>query len=301
MVFRPGTYESHMTRFVALLGLLLLPLGPAVAAPIRVTGSDLLVDALREDLGKFAKANDLDVSFDMKGSRIGLETLQRDGADFGLLAFGPGDPEPGPEFTSRVVGYFTTVLVVPAELPLAQLTYSQLAGIYGVSEAANHKRWSDVGVTGPWGVRGITVVSTTRQTGLAIDLFRFQVLKNPEFKPTVLMFDDPAKALDRLRGEDGGIGLFRVPPADTGYFKVLLVAKGAGDVAYGPTSENLHSGDYPLRLPVYLVMRKGSAQRLNFVLRHLLSDEATPAFMKGGLMPLPVQARNQLVFDLETL
>lgn len=289
-----------MTRLVALIGLLLAPVVVVNAAPIRVAGSDLLAEAIGGDLREFAKKNDLEVAIDMRGSRLGLEALQSGQADFALLAFGPHDAKPGPEFVTRVAGYMTAVLVVPADLPLTQVTYPQLAGVYGASEVNNFKRWSDLNVRGEWGGRTITAVSTTRRVGLSIDLFRLAVLQTPEFKPTVLMFDDQAKALERLGAADGGLALVSVPPENPA-LKVLLVAKASGDVAYGPTPENLHTGDYPLRLPVHLVLRKESAPKLNFLLRRLLSDESAPAWSKAGLVPLPVQARNQLVFDLENM
>jgi hypothetical protein len=290
-----------MTRLVALLGLILVPFYPASAAPIRVAGSDLLAESVGAELTRFASANDLEVATAMKGSRLGLEALKTDAADFALLVFSDADEKPGPEFSSSVVGYMTAVLVVPSDLPLTQIHYAQLAGIFGASEVNNYKRWNEIGLSGAWGVRGITTVATTRRAGLSLDLFRLAVMQTPEFKPTVQMFDEPAKALERIGGEEGGIALLPAPPADGAKLKVLLVAKTERDVAYGPTPENLHTGDYPLRLPVHLVLRKGSARKLNFVLRHLLSDEAAPALLKSGVVPLPVQARNQLVFDLENL
>ena len=292
---------ARMTRFVALLGVFLIPFYSVTAAPIRIVGSDLLADAVGADLKTFANTNDLEVTLDFKGSRLGLEALQSGAADMALLAFGPDSAKPGPEFTDRVMGYMTAVLVVPSSLPLTQVSYPQLAGIFGGSESNNYKRWSEIGVSGGWGVRGITVAATTRRAGLAVDLFRFGVLQTPEFKPTVLMFDDTGKALERISAEDGGIALLSALPDARPNLKVLLVSKADRDVAYGPTPENLHSGDYPLRLPVHLVVRKGEARRLNFLLRHLLSDEAAPALQKAGVVPLPVQARNQLVFDLENL
>ncbi len=266
-----------------------------------MVGSDLVADSIGAELKACATQNDVEFSLALKGSRLGIEALKSDAADFGLLVFASGDARPGPEFSSSVIGYMTAVIVVPASVPLTQLTYSQLAAVFGASELNNFKRWSEIGVTGNWGVRGITPVATSRRAGLAIDLFRYGVLQTPELKPTVEMFDAPAQAIERISSEEGGIALLGAPPAETSGMKVLLIGKGAGEVAYGPTSENLHSGDYPLRLPVYLVFRKGAAKPLNFVLRHLLADETAPALIKAGVVPLPVQVRNQLVFELESM
>ncbi len=290
-----------MKRAVALLFGLLITLSSSFAEPIRLVGSDLVADALGPELKAFAAANELPLTVDLRGSRLGMETLTAGGADLGLVVLGAEDAPPGPEFANSVVGYLTTVVVVPASVPLTQIQFGQLAGIFGASEVTNLKRWSELGVTGSWGVRGITAVAVSRRGGLAVDLFRYQVLKTPDLKPTVVQFDDVARATGRISGEEGGIALLPSPPEEGGPLKVLLVAKGERDVAYGPTAENLHTGDYPLRIPVRLVFRKSEAKRLNFLIRHLLADETAPALLKAGVVPLPVQARNQLVFELENL
>ncbi len=292
-----------MKRFFALVSLcgLSIPLALLGADPIRLVGSDLVADTLGPELKAFATANELPLAIDLRGSRLGLETLQAGGAELGLIVLGAEDTPPGPEFANSVVGYLTTVVAVPSTVPLTQIHFAQLAGVFGASEVTNYKRWSELGVTGSWGVRGITAVAVSRRGGLAVDLFRYQVLKTPDLKPTVVQFDEVARAAGRISGEEGGIALLPSPPEEGGPLKVLLVAKSERDVAYGPTAENLHTGDYPLRLAVRLVFRKTDAKRLNFLLRHLLADETAPALLRAGVVPLPVQARNQLVFELENL
>lgn len=273
----------------------------AVADPVRLTGSDLLDGTLRKELETYSKATGLELSFDLRGSRLGMEAMRNGKADVALVVFAADEARPGPEFSSAVVGYLTSVLVVPQDVTLTQISYDQLAGVFGASEQNNYKRWSEIGALGEWAPRAISAMALNRETGLSIDLFRFTVLKTPELKPTVAVLPKAEEAYARLRGEEGGIAIMPTPPpAGTG-LKVLLVAKKATDVAYGPTSENLHTGDYPLRLPVHLVFRKGEGGKFGLLIRHLLSDETQPALAGVGVVALPVQARNQLVFDLETL
>lgn len=274
---------------------------PASAAELRLTGSDLFDGPLKQNLETFAKGNDLTLAFDLRGSRLGLEALQTSQADLGLLVFGTQDKKPGAEFSSVVIGYLTSVVVVPADVTLTQINYAQLSGVFGASEQNNYRRWSEIGALGEWAPRAISGMVLRRRNGLSLDLFRYNVLQNPELKPTVALLDTPQEAYQRLLGEEGGIAILpSAPPAGT-KLKVLLLAKGENDVAYPPSAENLHTGDYPLRLPVHLVFRKGEAGRLSSFIRHLLADETAPAWQSVGVTPLPVQARNQLVFDLETM
>jgi phosphate transport system substrate-binding protein len=275
--------------------------GMAIAAPIKFTGSDLMLGQVDVEMQRFAKANDLEISFELKGSRLGLEALQAKQADLGLLVFGADAIKPGPEFTSLVVGYLTTVIAVPQTLPLSQVTYDQMAAIFGAREQNDARRWADVGVVGNQAQRSILPVAAGRRAGLALDIFRYTVLTKPDLKPEVALFDDAVAAAARITSEEGGMALLPAAPLAEGKLKVLLLAKGPRDVAYGPTAENLHSGDYPLRLPIYLVFRKGDAQRLGFAIRHLLSDETVPVLNAAGVTPLPTQARNQVLFDLESM
>ncbi len=269
-------------------------------AEVRIVGSDLLEGALVEELQAYARSVDQRLTFDLRGSRLGLSALQNGQADIGLLVFGADDPRPGPTLSSAVIGYLTSVVVVPADLSLTQINYAQLAGVFGARELNNFRRWSEIGALGDWAPRAISAMALRRGNGLSLDLFRYNVLQNPELKPTVALLDSAEEAYQRLRGEEGGIAILPAPPPPGTGLKVLLLARGASDVAYPPTPENLHTGDYPLRLPVHLVFRRGEAGRHSLLLRRLLSDEVAPTLQGLGVMPLPVQARNQLVFDLET-
>ena len=271
------------------------------ADAVRIAGSDLLSDTLRPNLEAFAKQNELALSFDLRGSRLGLEALQTGKADLGLLVFAAQDPKPGPEFSSAIIGYLTSVVVVPADVTITQISFPQLAGVFGASELNSYKRWSEIGALGTWASRSISCMALRRSAGLSLDLFRYNVLQKPEVKPTVALLDSADEVYTRLLGEEGGIAILPAPPPATMKLKVLLVAKSgnAGDVAYPPTPENLHTGDYPLRLPVHVVFRKGEAPKVSRVIKHLLAEETLPALQAAGVVPLPVQARNQLVFDIE--
>ena len=268
------------------------------STPIRFVGSDLFAETIGSEVQRFAKASDSEVEVSLRSSRVGLDALEAGQADLGLLVLGADDPSPSPKLTSVKAGYLTLVIVAPASVALSQLNFGQLAGVFGSSESSNFKRWGELGITGPWSARSIAAMVVKRD-GLSLDLFRYNVMTKPELKSTVIYFDGVQELYARLRSEEGGLAIVATPPENMAGLKVLLVAKNEHDVAYGPTSENLNSGDYPLRLPVYLVFRKGDAKRLNFTIRHLLADESAPLLLQAGVVPMPVQARNQIVFDLE--
>jgi len=271
------------------------------AAGLRLVGSDLLREALSPAIEEFSRNNELPVQVSLEGSGVGIENLLQGRAELGLIAFGPGDARPRDPYVVLPVAYFTAVFVMRESIPITQLNYRQLASIFGEGEGATFRRWGELGVSGPWSARSISAVVSGQEGAMALNLFRHLALRTPQLQVHVHMLDTPAEAQARVSGDEGGIALLPLPPEDLGMLKTLLVAGGDRNVAYGPTPENVHSGDYPLRLPLNLVFHKSDLAQLQPLLRHLLSEEMLPAWRKAGVMALPIQARNQQIFDLETL
>jgi len=272
-----------------------------VYADVRIVGSDLLGKDFTDAVATYSKRNELGLKLSLEGSRSGIEQLQSGLADLGLLVFSPGEKRPEAPFVMLPVAYHTVAVVVPSTLSLTQITFAQLNMIYGDDAQSNLKRWRDLGVTGEWANANILPNIPGGAGGITYDLFRYTVLKAPTLKPTVGVQASLAATLTRIRGDEGGIAVLPLMPENQPRLKTLLVAKGAQDVAFGPTSENLHSGDYPIRLPVYLVFRKDAAKRLQPVLKYFLSEDAVRLWEGAQLVPVPIQARNQMIFDLEVL
>lgn len=287
-------------RFSSFLLLTALSLSTA-HAEIRLVGSDLFGQKFGDSLKAYSKRNDLGLNLALDGSGVGMERLKAGKADLALIVFSPGEKPPGDPYIALPVAYHTAVVVVPATLPLSQITYAQLNTIYGDDSTAGLKRWSDLGVTGEWANRGILPNITGPGGGITFDLFRYTVLTAPVLKPTVNVQAGVAESLSRIRGDEGGVAIMPLLPPNQPRLKTLLVARGAQDVAFGPTPENLHTGDYPIRLPIYLVFRKDAAKRLQSTVRYFLSEDAIPLWENAQLVPLPIQVRNQQIFDLEVL
>jgi ABC-type phosphate transport system substrate-binding protein len=272
-----------------------------VRAEVRVVGSDLLGTDFADTLTAYSKRNELGLNLAMEGSRAGMEQLNAGLADLAVVVFSPGEKPPGAPYMALPVAYHTAVVVVPASLPLTQITISQLNAIYGDDAKSGLKRWSDLGVAGEWASRNILPNIAGPGGGLTYDLFRYTVLTTPALRPTVGVQAGVAETLARIRGDEGGMAIMPLLPPNQPRLKTLLVARRAQDVAFGPTAENIHSGDYPIRLPVYLVFRKDAAKRLQSTLRYLLSEDSVALWEKAQLVTLPIQVRNQQIFDLELL
>jgi ABC-type phosphate transport system substrate-binding protein len=281
--------------------LVLLCTSLVARSEVRVVGSDLLGKEFSAGLSAYSKRNDLGVVLKLEGSRTALEQLQSGLGDLGLVMLSPGEKVPAAPFVALPVSYQTAVVVVPSSVPLTQITFAQLNTIYGDEAQSGIRRWGDLGVTGEWAQRNILPNILGPAGGLSHDLFRYSVLTAPALRPTVGVQASLAESIERVRGDEGGMVVLPLLPSGQPRLKTLLVARSGQDVAFGPTPENVHSGDYPIRLPVYLVFRTEAKKRLQPVLRYLLSEDAVMLWEKAQLVPLPIQVRNQQIFDLEVL
>lgn len=273
----------------------------SLRAEVRVVGSDLLGKDFAAALNDYSRRNDLGIKLDLAGSETGWEQLQQGRADIGFILLAPGEKKPEAPFVVLTAAYQTAVVVVPAALPLTQISFDQLNAIYNDGSESTIRRWGDLGVAGEWANRNILPNITGPEAGLSCDLFRYTVLRTPDLKPTVIMQKNEAATLKRITGDEGGIAVMPSLPVGQPTLKALLISRTTNDVAFGPTADNIQSGDYPIRLPLYVVFKKSSAKQLQLVLRYLLSDDALPLWKSARLVPLPAQARNQQVFDLEVL
>lgn len=271
-------------------------------AAIRVVGSDLLGPALTAGLADYARRNELEITVDFAGSRAAAEALRAGQADLAVLSFTPEEGPPGPPFHAVPLAYHVVVVLAPAALPLEQISFDQLARIFGEGTEAGLRRWGELGLTGEWAARPIVPLTVSTRTGLVQGLFRHEVLADGPLQADVVRLDSADVLLKRLEPEAGALGL--CPPVTLGSgsgAKALAVARNAQTPAAAPTPEAVHRGDYPLRWPVYVVFRRTDAPRLFGLLRHLLDADVAEDLARAGFMPVPQAARNGQIFDLEEL
>jgi phosphate transport system substrate-binding protein len=273
----------------------------ALASEVRVVGSDLLGAEFAEALRDYARRNEIELKLELEGSRAGLNELKEARAEIALLVLPPGEAPPAAPWHSVTLAYHTAVVIVSSDLPLAQLTFAQLAGIFGTSASASLSRWGEVGLDQEWSARTISPQAMAPANALSTELFRQAVLRGAPLRGVVVQQDSTGALLRKMATDQGGIALVPAMPAGAKGLKVVPVAKGGSDVAFGPTPQNVHAGDYPLRLPVWLVIRRDAIRPTLGLLRFVLGDDVAAVLARVQLVPLPREARNQLGFDLERL
>jgi phosphate transport system substrate-binding protein len=162
-------------------------------------------------------------------------------------------------------------------------------------------RWGALNLLGDWVSRPIALRALAPSAGLAFPVFQHVILAAGEARTTLEFSLTPEALAGRLQAAANSIGITGFPATDDQRLKVLALAASPTDPAYAPTPENVHTGSYPLRMPLYVAFRRQSAPKLRQFLKFHLSDEGAAALAPAHFVPLPLGIRNQLVFELEEM
>ncbi|MGZ0657447.1 PstS family phosphate ABC transporter substrate-binding protein [Coraliomargarita sp. W4R53] len=281
--------------------LLLLPLtliASIQAEEIRIAASDLLSDYIQAPLESYGDEHELDFVIDSIGSIPALDRLRSDEIDLAIIAVPEGDEVPREEFSIYPFAYDAAVVVVNESNPIDEISLSHLGGIFGSNEEFNFNTWGDLGLSG-WGSRNIKPLAGTSEESIALELFKYSVFRGGAMKPNVAMVKD-SEVEDLLRSDVASIAILsRMPKSNS--TKVLMVSSGsdADAPAFGPSDDNVHYGDYPIRLAFYIAYNQRDEAKLRGVIRELLDDEVAGSLRRNDLIALPDTVRRKFLIDLD--
>ena len=281
--------------------LLLLPLSliaTAQAEEIRIAVSDLLADHILAPLKVYGAENDTTFVVDSIGSLPALDRLRSDEIDLAIVALPEGDEVPRDEFNIYPFAYDVAVIVVNDSNPIDEISVARLGGIFGSNEELNLNTWGELGLSG-WESRNIKALAGINDKSIALELFKHSIFKGGGLKPNVSVVKDTE--IEDLIGSDvASIAILsRVP--ENSNIKVLMVSSG-GDTyapAFGPTDDNVHYGDYPIRLTFYIMYNMRDDLKLRSTIRELLNDEVATSLRANDFISLPDTLRRKFLIDLD--
>lgn len=259
----------HLLRFSLLAFVLLLPRLVGAMEPIRLQGSDLLRPALADPLAKFAAEQALPLQIELTGSLLAQRHLQEATCDLAILT--STEKLEVPEgYMVLPFAFQTAMVVVNAENPLTEVSLTQLAGIFGQARPLEYKQWGELGLTGSWNSRTITLEALRSESSLILEIFTNTAMREYPLK-TNINFHQESRGLVKKVGETiGSIGLSAVSPVPSNV-KVLSVS--TQEFSYPPSAEAVEYGDYPLSLKFSLCFRQSRQAEMRPLLQFLLSDE----------------------------
>jgi ABC-type phosphate transport system substrate-binding protein len=266
------------------------------AEEIRISASDLLADYISAPLNAYGEEHGTTFVIDSIGSLPAIDRLRSDEIDMAIIAVPEGDSVSRDEFLVYPFAYDVAVVVVNETNPIDEITMSHLGGIFGANEEFNFNTWGDLGLSG-WGSRTIKPLAGQSEASISLELFRYSVLKGGVMKPGVAMLKD-LEVEDFLLLDAASIAILpRLPTSSK--VKTLMVSSTYDSPAFGPSEDNVHYGDYPIRLPFYIAYKARNDAKMENVLRVLFSDETAEALRENNLFALPDTIRRKLTIDLD--
>ncbi|CAA6677290.1 MULTISPECIES: PstS family phosphate ABC transporter substrate-binding protein [unclassified Lentimonas] len=269
---------------------------PVGAEEIRIAASDLLADFITEPLQVYGAEHTIKFEIDSIGSLPALDQLRSDEIDVAIIAVPENAVVPRDEFKVFPFAYDVAVVAVNESNPIDEMSMARLGGIFGSDEEFNYTSWGDMGLSG-WGNRSIKPLAAQTEESISLELFKFSVLSGGHMKTTVAEVKD-AEVEELLVSDAASIAIMPRLPKNK-KVKALMISSEADGPAFGPTDDNVHYGDYPIRLAFYIIYNARDEARVQELHRVLMSDEIADALRENNLFALPDTVRRKLTIDLD--
>jgi len=263
---------------------------------IRISASDLLAEFIKAPLAAYGDENNITFDVESIGSLPALDNLRSDDIDLAILAVPEVDSRLRQDFTLYPFAYDVAVVVVNSSNPIDEITVGRLAGIYGANEEFNFNTWGDLGLSG-WGSRNIKAVAAPAKGSISLELFKHAVFKGTAMKQNVTMIKD-TEVEEQIITNPASIAITSGLPKSN-EVKAIMISEQNGSPAFGPSEDNVHYGDYPIRLAFYVVFNKRDEAKLKPILRVLLGDDVATSLRENNLFALPDTIRRKLIIDLD--
>jgi phosphate transport system substrate-binding protein len=195
-------------------------------------------------------------------------------------------------------------IYVNKENPIQCLSDEQLDRIFSStrkgSGGKNIKTWGDVGLTGDWATKPISLYGRNTISG-TYEFFRQIVLFGGDYKDEVKQQEGSAAVVTSVAEDKFAIGYSGLGYKTDGVRTVPLATYDGGN-CYGTTAEATYSGQYPIARFLYIYVNKSpneplDATRAEFI-KYILSRDGQAQTEKGGYFSIIKEMREQDLNEL---
>jgi phosphate transport system substrate-binding protein len=223
----------------------------------------------------------------------------------GTAQFGPMSREMKPaevdEFVKKYgyepTGIKTSVdmlaLYVHKDNPIKSLTFQQIDAIFSKTRnggaPADIKTWGDLGLTGEWADKPISLYGRNSASG-TYGYLKEHVLGNGDFKDSVKEQPGSSAVVQGVASDKYGIGYSGIgyKPADV---RAVPLSRTPDGAPVNAEPAKAYSGDYPLARFLYLYVNAKPGTGLDPLRReflaYVLSKQGQADVAKDGYLPLP--------------
>ncbi|MDA1193757.1 MAG: phosphate ABC transporter substrate-binding protein [Planctomycetota bacterium] len=276
--------------------------GAGASGAIKSVGSDTMNNLMTFWGEQFEKLHpDARVEVEGKGSSTAPPALIEGSSTFGPMSRAMKSKEQdafAAKFGYRCTELRTAIdmlaVYVHKDNPIAKtgLTLQQVDAMFSKTrkggEANEIRTWGDVGLTGSWATRPVTLYGRNSASG-TYGYFKDNALFKGDFKDTVKEQPGSAAVVTSVANDLGGIGYSGIGYLTADVVAVPLATRPGQFVAAEPA--NAYSGTYPLARFLYLAVNyKPGSQleplRAEFI-KLVFSRQGQETVAKDGYFPVP--------------
>jgi len=293
------------------------------AQTLQVAGSDLLQVAVGEPLAKYAQKAGLDLKVDFSGTIPAMTQLQDDKVQLAIIAAPVGQQPSAKDLVVLTYAYQVAYVLVNPDNPITEVDRDELMGVFGTVET-DVTTWSQMGLAGEWSDRPVLAVCTSNDDGVVQELFKHVILGGTPLKPGVTILKSGVDLPKMITDNPNIIAIGRYAPDQSKALYVSFerststtlpgaagdstgdgtggdagVVPGGSKASFAPTEDNVYNGDYPLRLPFYIVYKPANKEKVRQLLQVLYGEEFTAHLLDQHFMPLPDTERKRTLLELD--
>ena len=274
-----------------------------VSGSIKSIGSDTMNNLMalwRDEFLRFYPG--VTVEVDGKGSNTAPPALTEGTAAFGPMSR-PMKAEESDGFEKKW-GYKPTAVktsidalavFVHKDNPIKGLTVEQVDAIFSKTRKSGYARdittWGDLGLTGEWQNRPITLYGRNSASGTYL-YFKEHALAKGDYKDSVKEQPGSSAVVSGVKNDKSAIGYSGIGYVTADVRAVPLAAK-TGQPFVEAIPEKAYSGEYPLARALLVYVNIAPNTKLDTLrgefLRLILSRQGQEAVVKDGYFPLPAR------------
>ncbi len=279
-----------------LAALLAIPGFALFADPIRLVGSDVVGEKISAKISDYAKSRNIDLKINMVGTRDSIAALNAGNADIAIVALLKGQKKlEGFQYVPYT--HQVAAIIVNKANPLEEISVDQLKFIFGMEgqkgELSDEEK-------APF--KNILAISTNLKESLALELFKSKCLNNSNISSKVEIKESTKRVTDTVRNSGSAIGIASFDPKLPDV-KVLAVLDKHQDkensIAFKPTAENVHNGDYPMSLDFYVVYKAENTQKFKGLLQILYDEKVQEILETSGFVVSPKNFQKAFLLGLD--
>jgi phosphate transport system substrate-binding protein len=282
-----------------------------VSGNVSSVGSDTLNNLMTLWAESFkAKYPNVKIQIEGKGSSTAPPALIEGTAQFGPMSremksteLDAFEKKYGYKPTPIKVAIDALAVYVHKDNPIEGLTLQQLDGLFSSTRKSGGKNattWGQVGLTGDWSNRPISLYGRNSASG-TYGYFKENVLMKGDYKPTVKEQPGSSSVVQGVSSDLGGIGYSGIGYKTSGV-KALKLGKSSSNLV-DPSYENALKGSYPLARFLYIYVNKAPNQPTDKLtqefLKFVLSKEGQEIVVKDGYFPLPSEIEKENMAKLQ--